>query len=104
MNDEKINKFDDQLMCVLKSALIELESRGEIVLCSSAPSVPAKFLYDELQRLMPSGSLSTPELTGLRSLIVQAINDKRFFDWEMPTLTGLKAEEFAKIAEKLPKG
>jgi hypothetical protein len=31
-----------------------------------------------------------------------AINDKRFFDWEMPTLTGMTAEEFSRLAEKLP--
>ncbi|EFO29947.1 hypothetical protein TRICHSKD4_5787 [Roseibium sp. TrichSKD4] len=37
-------------------------------------------------------------------MILQALSDKRFFDWEMPTLTGLTSEEFKAVANKLPKG
>lgn len=104
MNEEMLSQPDDQLMSILKKALVELEDRGKIVLCTGTPDTPAKFLHDELKELMPSEVLCPAELSGLRSLTLHAINDKRFFDWEMPSLTGFNAEEFAEIAEKLPKG
>jgi len=47
--------------------------------------------------------LSFGELVGVRNLILHAIGNKQFFDWEMPTLTGFTAAEFERIAEKLPR-
>ncbi|MFQ3790427.1 hypothetical protein [Halomonas sp. A29] len=93
-----------QLMEMLKKMLVELEERGDIVLCAGTPNESADFLYSELRELMPSAPLTVSELSGLRALTLHAIRDVRFFDWEMPTLTGFNAEEFEKIAEKLPKG
>lgn len=83
---------------------MELEERGDIVLCTVTPDEPANFLFSELQEFMPSTPLTVSELSGLRALTLHAIQDERFFDWEMPTLTGFSAEEFEKIAKKLPKG
>ena len=36
-------------------------------------------------------------------LIDYAIRDHTSFDWEMPTLTDLTAEEFRIVADKLPR-
>ena len=94
----------NQLMSVIKDSLNELETRGDIVITSGLPNSAADFLYDSLQTLLPTEALTVQELIGLRSLIFHAIADKRFFDWEMPTLTGFDSEGFARIADKLPKG
>jgi hypothetical protein len=60
-----------------------------------------------MENIAPSNAgikhLTSSEMAGLRSLVLHAISDKRFFDWEMPTLTGFSAEEFRQIAEKLPR-
>ncbi len=95
---------DDTLLKSIKKALSDLEERGDIVLCSKVPDNPAKHVYDVVRTLVPSEELTLSELSGLRSLVFQAIGDEQFFDWEMPTLTGFKAEEFKEIAEKLPQG
>lgn len=102
INKEK-GKNDSELVSALKRALLQLEERGDIVLCSSTPDFSAHFLGNAVGSITPSESLTSTELVGLRSLILYAINDESFFDWEMPTLTGLKAEQFQSIAKKLPK-
>ncbi|WP_259779849.1 hypothetical protein [Aestuariispira ectoiniformans] len=104
MNGEKTISQDNYLMNAIKESLEELETSGDIVICSTTANIPARLLCDRLSSLVPFDKLSTSELIGLRALVVQAIGNKRFFDWEMPTLTGFKAEEFERIAEKLPKG
>jgi len=56
-----------------------------------------------VRHIIPNNGLDTLEMLGIRSLILHAIADKRFFDWEMPTLTGFSAEQFKAIADKLPR-
>lgn len=94
----------DLFMQLISRALLELEERGDIVLCVDSAKKPAKHIYDALGELMPNDKLTASELSGLRALVLQATNDQRFFDWEMPTLTGFTAEEFRTIAGKLPRG
>lgn len=106
MSDKKGNQLCDaesQLMEMLKKILLELEERRDIVLCTGNPNEAANYLFSELRDLLPSASLTVSELSGIRALTLHAIRDVRFFDWEMPTLTGFNAKEFEKIAEKLPK-
>ena len=95
---------DDLLMKLINKALLDLEYSGDIVLCSSDADTPAKHIHEVVSQLVPSGQLTTLELSGLRSLIFQAVEDESFFDWEMPTLTGLTSDEFKKLADKLPSG
>jgi hypothetical protein len=97
MNEELVLKL-------ISRALLELEERGDIVLCVDSAKKPAKHIYDALGELMPNDKLTASELSGLRALVFQATNDQRFFDLEMPTLTGFTADEFRTIARKLPKG
>lgn len=90
------------LASVIERILQSLEERGEIVVCSSAPGRSAKVIAEAVSALVPNVELTASEMHGIRSLILHALADKNFFDWEMPTLTGLSAEEFRKLADKLP--
>lgn len=96
--------IDDLLMLAIKKALSDLEMRGDIVVCSEIAGGPAKYLHDAVSAFVPNSALTYSELSGIRSLIFHAVDDERFFDWEMPTLTGFNADGFRKIAEKLPTG
>jgi superfamily II DNA/RNA helicase len=95
---------DSRLLKAIERTLHQLEEDKEIVLCSSTPRIAVRRLSDAVLDLVPSTNLSSEELMAVRSLILHAVADKRFFDWEMPTLSGLTAEEFAAVAEKLPRG
>lgn len=95
---------DDLLFQSIKKALLNLEERGDIVLCASDTDIPAKHIYEAVREFVPSERLTTSELSGLRALVFQAVSDDRFFDWEMPTLTGLTSDQFKEAASKLPKG
>lgn len=93
---------DKILLAAINHGLKELEEANEIVVCSVSHDKAANHLHDVVSEVTPRTNLSLEELQAVRSLIYFAINDTRFFDWEMPTLTGKKAEEFRNIAEKLP--
>lgn len=86
----------------LVNTLQRLEEDGEIVICSATARPAAKKIHDVISAILPRTDLSAQELTGVRRLIYQPVADKRFFDWEMPTLTGFTAKEFETIASKLP--
>ncbi len=94
---------DDLLMKKIQSVLSNMEETGDIVVCSHVADAPAKKIYDTVKEVLPSDELSPSEISGIRTLIHEALNDPRFFDWEMPTLTGLSADEFRVLANKLPK-
>lgn len=93
---------DRRLKERLSEELDELEKEGEVVLCSPASGFLSTRLAKAALAVVPHTELTVSEMAGLRSLVFFAISDKRFFDWEMPTLTGFSAEEFRQIAEKLP--
>jgi len=95
---------ENVLMQLIKVSLLDLEERGDIVICTSDTAALTKHIYEVISQLVPNEQLSTSELSGLRSLVLLAISDKRFFDWEMPILTGLTSEQFREVAIKLPKG
>jgi hypothetical protein len=96
---------DTRLQDVIEAVLHQLEADGEIVLCSPAPRLAVQRLTDAVLDVVPSTSLSPEEMGSIRALILEAVGKKSSFDWEreMPTLTGLTAEGFAAVAEKLPR-
>ena len=94
---------DQQLSNVFGAALQELEVEGEIVITSPGVKPLADRVAAAVLTVVPHTGLSQLELLGLRSLVLHAVSDKRFFDWEMPALTGFSADEFQRIAEKLPR-
>lgn len=87
----------------IASVLGELERDGDLVITSSTLGPVVERIVEAVLGVVPKTSLSQLELLGVRSLILHAISDQRFFDWEMPTLTGFTAAEFGRIAEKLPR-
>jgi len=98
-NDKK-----SKLQELVSKTIFKLEEEDAIVVCSVDNSYVVNKICDEAAGVLPKEDISTVELIGIRSLILAAISDKRFFDWEMPTLTGFSSEQFREIAEKLPKG
>lgn len=95
--------IDQQLSRAMAKAVSELERDGEIVVTSPSIQPLADRLAEAALDVVPSSYLSFGELVGVRSLILHAISNKQFFDWEMPTLTGFTATEFERIEEKLPR-
>jgi|GEM_PF-863195 len=94
---------DEHLSQTLATTIGELERDGELVVTSPSIAPLADRLAEAALGVVSSTGLSTTEMVGVRSLILHAVADKRFFDWEMPTLTGFTAEEFERIAAKLPR-
>lgn len=84
-------------------AITDLDELNELVLCSDDPTKCATKIAGSVLHVVPDTGLNSSEMRGVRSLILYAISDKRFFDWEMPTLTGFSSEQFRAIAEKLPR-
>ncbi len=93
---------DQQLSRAIAMILGDLEREGELVITCPSIKLVADRVAEAVLAVVPNTSLSLNELSGVRSLILHAIWDKRFFDREMPTLTGFDADEFKQIAEKLP--
>ena len=94
---------DKTLSKAIAMALGELERDGDLVITSPSIEPVADRIAQAVLAVVPNTALSHLELLGVRSLVLHAISDKRFFDWEMPTLTGFTAVEFEDIAEKWPR-
>jgi hypothetical protein len=94
---------DKELHSTIAAELARLERGGEIVITCPSVGPLAERVATAVLGVVPNTGLSPAELYGVRSLILHAISDKRFFDWEMPTLAGFSADEFRQIAEKLPR-
>ena len=93
---------DQQLSRVIANTLGDLERDGELMITCPSIQIIADRVAEAVRAVVPNTSLSLDELSGVRSLIFHAIWNKQFFEQEMPTLTGFSAEEFKRIAEKLP--
>jgi len=94
---------DHALSNVVREALLQLEADGHIVIVSTTIGPILDAIANKVADVVPRTDLSLRELSATRLLINQAIHDTRFFDWEMPTLTGLTIEEFSIVARKLPR-
>lgn len=91
----------DTVTEAILDALTCMEEEEELVI-TSVPRQLAGRIRNRIANEVPIPQISKTELTAIRSLIYRAVNDTRFFDFEMPTLTGLTAEEFSDLAAKLP--
>lgn len=94
---------DDTLSKIISETLLTLEKEDQLVILSPSLEIIADRIIDDAQIAIPHTGLTQIELFAVRSLILHAIADKRFFDREMPTLTGFSAEQFDQIARKLPR-
>ena len=102
MQNFEHKELDRFLLGIVTKVLVRMEEQDKLV-CVSDQKVIAQELTQEIQSSAKHLTVSSEELSGLRSLVYHAVNDEKFFDWEMPTLTGYTAEQFKEIAEKLPK-
>jgi len=94
---------DPVLRNAVREALLQLETDGHIVIVSTTLGSLVDAVANKVADVVPNTELSLRELYATRQLINHAIHDNRFFDWEMSTLTGLAAEEFRIVADKLPR-
>ncbi len=85
----------------IKAGLIEAEKNGSIVISTTtiSDSIDIVSRYVEFSTL--ENYISLPEMHQLAWLIFHAVNDERFFDWEMPILIGATKEEIKIIWDKL---
>ncbi|WP_104663322.1 hypothetical protein [Ensifer adhaerens] len=92
---------DEILLAAIADVLVQMDQAGDVV-CATHVGHIARRIHDAVLEVVPSTGLTDTELAGVRSLMLHAVADQRFFDWEMPTLTGFSADGFRQIAEKLP--
>lgn len=90
------------LVEAILDALKSLEEEEELIMTTSVPGRLAVKIRDRIANEIPIPPVSTIEFSAIRALIRHAVDDRRFFDAEMPTLTGLTAEQFLDLAAKLP--
>ena len=98
-----MSEFDTRLIKAISNALLVCEADSSLVITSTVISDIAQVVADKVKLEYAGGVISPDEMNGVSSLVFNAIADKKFFDWEMPTLTGYTAEEFGEIAHKLRK-
>ncbi|KAA3517691.1 hypothetical protein GOZ78_09995 [Agrobacterium vitis] len=106
VNNSKVatlgEQYDLAIMEAILSALKEMERNDEIILFGPTQRNAAVKIAISLKSVIPQPSLTPEEFYGVRALILHALESKSFFDWEMPTLTGLTEEKFREVARKLP--
>ncbi|MES2672555.1 MAG: hypothetical protein V4673_19330 [Pseudomonadota bacterium] len=90
-----------ELINSIVSALRKAEDAGDIVICTTTPELIANPIYDSVRTVFTGDIFSPEELFALSKLISQATSDKRFYDWEMPTLIGYTADEMAELGERI---
>jgi hypothetical protein len=93
--------MSEHLLSAIVDAVESLEHDNEIVVASSSSGRAASRIYNSVLNAVPNANLTPDEGAAVKSLILHAINDSRFFDWEMPTLTGGTADDFRRIVDKL---
>jgi len=103
MHDDPETATSPSLTALCARLLSSLE-RDEMIVCVLDRELVAKRLARELLNEAPHLQVSQEELHGLSMLVHHAVSDERFFDWEMPILTGYSAEEFKRIISLLPRG
>lgn len=89
------------LVKIISSALTESEESSDVVITTNIIDDVSKVIAD---KILESGALSvltSEEVLGINTLIYHAINEAKFFDWEMPTKCGYTAEQFDEISKKL---
>ncbi len=91
-----------KIIDIITKSLLDLENQDKIVIIQSDVNSISEFIFKKIEHIAINDNISDRELRGLRSLILKAIDDKRFFDWETPILIGLSYEELDNLAKKLP--
>ncbi|MCV2884700.1 hypothetical protein OE749_08325 [Aestuariibacter sp. AA17] len=98
-----MSEFDSRLINAISKALFVSEKKSDLVITTAVVEDVAKNIAEHIKKEYAGGTLSPEEIFGVAALIRHAVENKEFFDWEMPTLCGYTADEFVKIAERLRK-
>ena len=96
-----MEELDSRLLNAISTALLECEENSDLVITTSIIDEVSQVILKKVKEEYSGGVISPEETLGVTSLIFHAIEDKRFFDWEMPTLCGYTAQEFDSISTKL---
>jgi len=99
------NKILNELEKSISDSLQTLEGKGDIVITTSAKTEVVGTIRSSIREayegMYGSECFTTIELEAICSLIFEAINDKKFFDQEKPTLTGLSKDQFEQLGIKI---
>ncbi|KRG79698.1 hypothetical protein ABB30_00010 [Stenotrophomonas ginsengisoli] len=90
-----------QLINGIASGLRKAEESGDIIICSATSDRAVSLISNEVREVFTSDVFSPEELLALSGLIFHAVADKRFYDWEMPTLIGYTADDLAELGERI---
>lgn len=96
-----MEELDSRLLNAISTALVECEENSDLVITTAVVNKISEVIAKKVKEEYSGGIISPEETLGVTNLIFNAIENKKFFDWEMPTLCGYNAEEFDAIARKL---
>jgi hypothetical protein len=96
-----LNSLEEKLVISLQSALKKAEEKGSLVLTTTTLNEITDALVESVKESYAGGVVTPDEMFGVCNVLYHAIEDKKFFDWEMPTLCGYKAEEIKDITDRL---
>ena len=96
-----MNKFDEKLKSGIASALIKAEDNGDIVTTTATPNDIYTLIANNVKEVYAGGVLSPDELFGICVVMFHAVENEKFYDWEMPTLCGYTREEMKILVKKL---
>ena len=85
----------------ISDALVQAEKDQNIVITTNNIHDISALISDKVKTVYAGGLLSPEEIKGLYNLINHAVQDKSFYDWEMPILIGYTAEQMDDLAKKL---
>jgi len=97
-----MKNLDSELDSAISTALQEAESHDNIVIASQVSNTSSA-IREEVKKVYAGGVLSPNEILGICTVLFHAVENKKFYDWEMPTLTGYSADEMKTLAENLRK-
>lgn len=96
-----MKELSQELISAIVAGLQESELAGDIVISTQTPTAVAELISERVRSVFVDGIFTPAELMALSSLIIHATADTRFYDWEMPSLTGYTAEEMLALGNKI---
>ena len=90
-----------ELTAAILEALRQAEEAGDVVLTTAAPGAVASAISIEVRRAFAGDLFTVEEMRSMALLISYAVADKRFYDWEMPTLVGMSAEAMQGLSDRI---
>ena len=93
--------LNSRLIKAISAGLVECEEKSDLVITSAIVDNVSQVIAAKVKEEYSGGVISPEETVGVATLIMHAVTNEKFFDWEMPLLCGYTADEFEEIARKL---